>query len=487
MIVKLIVVKGQDEGKIFYVRPGTAKIVGRSTKTDIPLRDVGVSRLHCEVRNDGEKAVLVDMNSKNGSSVNGQRISGIHLLGEGDRIGVGATVLEARLEGQPETGAPPGGPASAEALGSEDIIAFDEPEAQKVEEEALQPIADAPGADAPRPVPQPGEGDVSPEDLLGSFDLWLEGDGAPQTSPEGPEESAGPETRPGPPPAVGAPPAAGPRAGMSLGGCKLGEAAGRDDLCLAFQGVQVSMDRPVVVKILDPQGTADSRAVERFLRAARAGGRLSHPNIVQVYDAGEEQGFNYIVLENVEGESVQQLLKREGAGKPLPLRRCLDIADQILCALEYAHGEDIVHRNIKLDNILVTRHGVVKLAGLGFAKHLAPGSASGATRHGETLGDVFFAAPEQLADAASAGPQADLYSMGMVLFVMLTGRLPFPTKDRAQVLDRIRLGKLKSIRRLNPSLPEAVAQAVEKALRPDLAERFQNAAEMREALRQAVL
>lgn len=490
MIVKLIVVKGQDEGKIFYVRPDASKVVGRSTKTDIPLRDVGVSRLHCEVRNDGEQAVLVDMNSKNGSSINGQRISGIYVLKDRDRIGVGATVLEARMEGADETADLAAAPAEAPEPVPPGFGA--EPEAPAEGDDALLPpfgFDAAPTASEEHPpLPQQDEEEVSPEELLGSFDAWLEEGAAPKAPPGEPEELeefsdlAKPEAPPAPSSAPSGTPA--PSAGMCIGGCRLDEAAGRDDLCLVFRGVQVSMDRPVVVKILDPRVTGDERAVERFLRAARAGGRLSHPNIVQVYDAGEEQGYNFIVLEHVEGESVQALMKREGRGKPLALRRSLDIADQILGALEYAHGESVVHRNIKLDNIYVTRHGVAKLADLGFAKRLSPGDTGG-TRHGETLGDIFFAAPEQLVDAASAGPQADLYSMGMVLFVMLTGRLPFPSNDRAQVLERIRQGRLKAIRKLNPSLPDAVADAVEKALRPGMAERFQNAAEMREALSQA--
>jgi serine/threonine-protein kinase len=161
------------------------------------------------------------------------------------------------------------------------------------------------------------------------------------------------------------------------------------------------------------------------------------------------------------------------------------VTDQILDALNHAHSLGVIHRNIKIDNIFVTRHDVAKLADLGFARSLDESGLRRVTRQGEALGDLFFAAPEQLADAASAGPAADIYSMGVVLFVTLTGRLPFRAQDRAQILAQVRAGQRESLRRLNPAVPEAVSQVVDRAMAPDPRARFGGAAEMQAALRAA--
>lgn len=469
MIVKLIVVKGQDQGKVFYVRDNAKKTLGRSSRADIPLRDAGVSRLHCEIRNDGDAATLADLDSKNGTAANGVRLEAPHTLADGDRIAIGSMLIEARLaealkddDAAPvppeETGAPasPGADAEQEAAPSApDTAPAEAPQAASPETAPTQPeVAPPAGAtemDLEEATWEPSETQPHPEEPIFQFGE------AQETPPE---------------------PAAEPRVGMTIGGCRIDEYTGRDELCRVYRGVQVSMERAVVLKILDPKATEDADAVQRFLKAAQAGGRLSHPNIVQVYDAGLEHGLDYIVLEHLEGESVQDLLRRRGRGKPLPLGQALDISDQILGALEHAHSQGVYHCSIRIDNIYLTRHGVAKLAELGFAEsRLRQGAPPE-----EALGALYFAAPEQLGNSAAADARTDLYGLGMVAYVMLTGHLPFPSRKPQELMECIRLGRSEPIRNLNPAVPEPVRQAVEKAIAASASERFQSAGEMREAL-----
>ncbi|HRU06765.1 MAG TPA: FHA domain-containing serine/threonine-protein kinase [Candidatus Brocadiia bacterium] len=491
MIVRLVVVKGQDEGNIYSIPPGVSKIIGRSSKTDIVLRDVGISRLHCRVRNDGLQAFIKDMNSKNGTTVNQRRIQETLALANKDRVELGASVLEVRIEN-----------------GTEDQPAPKPPARALVEEEAapLFEIAKPEPPPQPQPSAQPAQ-EESPAEILGSFEAWLKpsdlkAEAAPAPEPEQPGIEAEP---PEPPPAAQAPllldtpedlqktplPPSGieatpePAIGSVIGGCRIEERLGRDDISRIYRGVQVSMERPVTIKILDPRGARDERAVQRFLSAARSCGRLSHPNIVQVYDAGVDQGFNFIVLEFVEGQSLQDLLVKQGQGRPLPLNQALDTAAQILDALAHAHSLGVIHRNITPSNIHVTRHNIAKLAGLGFARCLDESGLRRVTRQGEAIGDLCFAAPEQLADASSAGPLADIYSMGAVLYVTLTGRLPHRAQERAQLLAQVRSSPPEPIRRLNPAVPVDVAQVVLRAMNPDPRSRFASAADMQAALRAA--
>ena len=183
----------------------------------------------------------------------------------------------------------------------------------------------------------------------------------------------------------------------------------------------------------------------------------------------------------MEGDSIRDRLLQQ-SDAPLPTDFALDVTDQILAALEHAHGLGVVHRNIRVDNIYITRHGVAKLADLGFAKSLDMAGQKRVTLQGESLGDLHFAAPEQLSDATTAGAQADIYSLGVVLYVMLTGRLPYLAQDHEGMLDQIRQGSRQPVQRLNPSVPDSVAAIVDRALAAQPTDRFDGAAEMRAAI-----
>src|SRR5438046_5561064 len=178
------------------------------------------------------------------------------------------------------------------------------------------------------------------------------------------------------------------------------------------------LNRPVAVKVMDPATTAEPGAVERFRREAITAANLEHPNIMPVYDVREDNGLWYLAMRYVPGESLREILLREGA---LPLDRVVGILRPVADALDYAHAHGVVHRDVKPGNILVEPDGNVVLTDFGIAR---AGADARLTRAGQVMGTADYLAPEQIAggEASAAG---DLYSLAVVLYEMLTGRTPF--------------------------------------------------------------
>ncbi len=185
------------------------------------------------------------------------------------------------------------------------------------------------------------------------------------------------------------------------------------------------LGRLVALKILRDQYAEDEEFVERFKREARSAASLSHPNIVSIYDQGRsENGAYYIAMEYVPEGTLKERIRREGALTP---EAAAGVALQITNALSEAHERRVIHRDIKPQNVLVTKKGDVKVADFGIARAAASAS-SGATATGAVLGTVGYMSPEQ-ARAEPVGPQSDLYSLGVVLYEMLTGTLPYKGKS----------------------------------------------------------
>jgi len=188
-------------------------------------------------------------------------------------------------------------------------------------------------------------------------------------------------------------------------------------MALVFEGEDTLLGRPIAAKVLHPQYAADESFVTRFMREAQAVARLRHPSIVEVYDVGQDGDRHFIIMEFVEGKSVKDMV-RQG---PISDDRIIDIGIQMAKALEHAHMAGVVHRDVKSHNILVSPEGGAKLVDFGIA---AAKGASSVTEAGTVLGTVHYIAPEQ-ARGEAAVPASDLYSLGVVLFEMATGRLPF--------------------------------------------------------------
>jgi tRNA A-37 threonylcarbamoyl transferase component Bud32 len=283
-------------------------------------------------------------------------------------------------------------------------------------------------------------------------------------------------------------PVAEPMLGRTLmGQFQIQSVCGHGATGTVYRATQVGIDREVAVKLLRADLLKDPDVIKRFIREARAGARLNHPNIATVHMVGQsDEGVPFLVMEFIEGVALSAVL---GVGKPLPLRRMVHIGAQIASALSEAHGQSIVHRDLKPENILLTdRRGesdVVKVVDFGIAKmiaHAAPGEDP-ISRMGTVFGTPHYIAPEQAAGQPVDG-RADIYSLGCILFQMATGRVPFDGHQGLQVLLRQVRDPVPDPRTLNPRISPALSELILKMLAKDPAGRPQSAALAAEALRE---
>lgn len=202
---------------------------------------------------------------------------------------------------------------------------------------------------------------------------------------------------------------------------RLEELVGRGGMAAVWRATDVEFDRAVAVKVLHARHTEDQEFAERFRREARVVARLSHPHLVRLLDAGEEEAGPYLVLELVEGETLKDRVRREG---PLPPAEAARLCEQVAHALDYAHGQGVVHRDIKSQNVLLTEGGEAKLADFGIARLLEGEGERGLTQTDMMVGSADYIAPEQ-AEGHEVDQRTDIYSLGIVLWECLTGELPF--------------------------------------------------------------
>ena len=232
-----------------------------------------------------------------------------------------------------------------------------------------------------------------------------------------------------------------------------------------------AIDRLVAIKVVRPElvaGSGGEQLLERFRREARAAGRRFHPNIVAIWDFGDDDGMPFLVMELVEGRSLDQVIKSSGSIQPA---RSVAIITQVLSALGFAHENGIVHRDIKPSNIMVLQDDRVKVADFGIARI----EASEFTIVGDLLGTPAYMAPEQL----SGGPidhRTDLFAAGVILFEMLTGVKPFRGKSITEIMSLMEKRGPEDIRALNPAVPEALKRVIAKSVAFDPAQRYPDAA-----------
>ena len=231
-----------------------------------------------------------------------------------------------------------------------------------------------------------------------------------------------------------------------------------------YRGYDRMLERTVALKVLHPQLHDDPEYVERFRREARAVAQLSHPHIVTVIDRGVSDGHQFIVFEFVQGENLKQMLERSG---PLPVRRAVELGIQIADALAFAHAHDIVHRDVKPQNVLLDTSGDVKVTDFGIARTLDV--ERGVTQTGTVLGTSNYLSPEQ-AEGAPVGPASDVYSLGVVLYELLTGDVPFRGDSLVVVAMKHVTEHPPSLLEQRADVPPRLARAVERALekKPEL-------------------
>ena len=261
-----------------------------------------------------------------------------------------------------------------------------------------------------------------------------------------------------------------------IAGYQVLEKLGAGAMGAVFRAKQLSMDRVVAMKILPPRLAKDERFVSRFLREARAVAKLSHVNIIAGIDVGESNGIYYFAMEYVDGETVGAMLRNAGG---LPEARAIDLTVQVCRALEHAHKNGLIHRDIKPDNVMVSREGVAKLCDLGLARVAVPGGEAGAheTLTGQTVGTPSYLSPEVARGGTALDIRADLYSLGASLYHMLAGEPPF-VGTAAVVMTRHLTEPPVPLHLRKPGVSRAASAVAMKALEKAPIDRYTTPAEM---------
>lgn len=255
-----------------------------------------------------------------------------------------------------------------------------------------------------------------------------------------------------------------------IGRFKVLELIGQGAMAMVYKAYDPSIDRTLAIKVLREEKCIDEEYRQRFIREARAAGNLSHPNIVTVYDVGETEHRPYIAMELVEGTSLDKIMKSK---KQLSVEQALAIILQLARALDFAHKNGVVHRDIKPSNIIHPQKGAqIKITDFGIA-HLENTDMTQHTQMGEVLGTPQYMSPEQVLGEPVDG-RSDLFSVGVVLYQMLSGQKPFTGDTVASLLFQIATEDPKPIDQVVKNLPSAVCQIVDKLLRKQQSKRFQS-------------
>jgi serine/threonine-protein kinase len=268
---------------------------------------------------------------------------------------------------------------------------------------------------------------------------------------------------------------------QQIGRYEVRRMVGRGGMAVVLEAWDPVLHRVLAIKLvdkttLDPSIAHD--ALRRFKREAQAAARLTHPNVVQVYEYGEEEGFAWIAMEYVAGKPLTAYLEE---GLRTEVHRVRDIIGQLLDALAYSHGQGVVHRDIKPANLLVTADGQIKVTDFGIARI----EASNFTQRGDMLGTPSYMSPEQYMGEASDG-RTDIFSAGVILYELLTGERPFTGESSGQIMQKILHETPVNPSELNPQVPPPVDWVVQKALAKEADDRFASAREFQAALYSAI-
>jgi tRNA A-37 threonylcarbamoyl transferase component Bud32 len=254
---------------------------------------------------------------------------------------------------------------------------------------------------------------------------------------------------------------------------------GAGGMSMVYRAFDTVLERTVAIKLMHRDIAADSDQLERFRREARAVAQLNHPHIVTVIDAGEDDGTQFIVFEYVEGETLKERIRR---CQRLPIPEAVAYAIEVARALECAHERSIVHRDVKPQNVLVDSEGSAKITDFGIARTL---TEEGLTADGRVLGTTDYVSPEQALGRPVTG-QSDLYSLGIVLYEMLTGSVPFTGENQVAVAMRHVREEVPDVQRIRPEISSALAAIVDRATAKNLNKRYPDAATMLRDLEDAL-
>lgn len=262
-----------------------------------------------------------------------------------------------------------------------------------------------------------------------------------------------------------------------IGDYKLVKKLGKGGMGEVFLAHQISLDRTAALKVLSKQLAGKEDFIKRFYREARAMAKIDHPNAVRVYEVREDLGIHYVAMEFVDGKSMQKWMDQLGK---LSVGDAVHVVMRCAEALQSAHEQHMIHRDIKPDNIMLTSKGQVKVADFGLAKALDDDLSM--TQSGTGLGTPYYMAPEQARNAKHVDGRADIYALGVMFYYFLTGNLPFTGSSTLEVIQNKELGKYTPARKLNSQVSERLELVLDKMMLKDVNHRFKDCQEMMKAL-----
>ncbi|WDN90694.1 eukaryotic-like serine/threonine-protein kinase [Desulfosarcina sp. BuS5] len=271
----------------------------------------------------------------------------------------------------------------------------------------------------------------------------------------------------------------------TIGRYEIIKQTGRGAMGIVYKGRDPRLNRLTAIKTIRFIDDFDKirviNAKKQFYREAEVIAKLSHPNIVAIYDVGEDKGLSYLAMEYLEGESLEKYTNKNNL---LSITKCIDIIIQACNALEYAHNHDIVHRDIKPANIMLVEDGLVKVTDFGIARITASSNYNSGTHTGIIKGTPYYMSPEQTKGMKLTGP-SDIFSIGVVFYQLLTGRLPFTGDNPAAIMYQINNVDPEPPSSYNSSIDEVILTILNKTLEKNLQKRYQTAGQMRNHLRLA--
>jgi len=263
-------------------------------------------------------------------------------------------------------------------------------------------------------------------------------------------------------------------AAHQIPGYKILGKLGAGAMAVVYKARQLSLNRIVAIKILPQRFTKNPEYVTRFYKEGQAAGKLNHPNIVQAIDVGEAGGYHYFVMEYVEGKDISDDLT---AGKIFSESEALEIIIQVARALEHAHAQNLIHRDVKPKNIMINSNGVVKLADMGLARATSDIEAA-QSEEGKAYGTPYYISPEQIRGKIDIDGRADIYGLGATFYHMVTGRVPFMADNSADVMRKHLKEKLIPPDHINTSLSAGVSEVIEIMMAKDREDRYHDVKEL---------
>jgi pSer/pThr/pTyr-binding forkhead associated (FHA) protein/predicted Ser/Thr protein kinase len=421
-----------EAGEVLVVTAGTALgrrltlgdelVIGRGVSGEGELSDdVELSRRHARVARDaGGELSIEDLGSANGTFLNGEPVRGRQVLKVGDSVRIGSTTLELTAVGRAP--APPAVPTPAVPTPPLPTPAVPTP-----------PLPTPPPAPAKRP-PAPAVPDAAREELTPELPL-----------------------------------------GSVFAGCRVEEVIGHGDMGVVYRAEELALQRRVALKLILPEYSREERFRERFRRESRIAATIDHPNVIPIFDAGEEDGVLFIMMRLVEGTDLRARIAAEGRIEPL---RATRIVRQVGAALDAAHARGMLHRDVKPSNVLLAAGDHVYLSDFGLAKHAA--AVGGLTRQGSIVARAAYVAPEQILNQ-HVDARADIYALGCLLFEALTGEAPFARwREGPAALAHVDAPRPSPVD-LCPDVPRELDAVVRRAMAKDPSERYPSAGDLGQA------